>query len=264
MPTKEAAEDAETSSTTSPMYIDSSIGVPESTLDSLGSPMEAAPVEMYQVQLTGLPNEILCGAMFEVVLQQARLNGFYSSYTTTPGRSSGEAVVSLPTEEVADWCVYHFRSCSWGVGGTMLGAELISRPSSEQVSEIFDSLAAFPAGPLFQEGDALDTSLIASDAIEASLYADSDRQAARLSSDAPAFVPGSTVARFSAEAPEFVMPLMLGGLSAGAHEFIPGQLTEKLMALSSKLANNSDVSTVDGDSDRDSEKDGNVNEAALR
>jgi hypothetical protein len=250
------------------MYIDSSIGVPESSLDSLGSPLEAAPAEMYQVQLTGLPNEILCGAMFKVVLQQARLNGYYSSYSTTPGGSSGEAVISLLTEEAADWCVYHFRNCSWGAGGTMLGAELISRPSSEQVSELFDelfdSLAAFPPGPLFQEADALDASLIASDAVETSLYADSERQAARLSSDAPAFVPGSTVARFSAEAPEFVMPAMLGGLSAEAHEFIPGQLTEKLMALSSKFANNSDVSTVDGDSDRDSEKDGNANEAAVR
>jgi len=268
-------EDAETSSTTSPMYVESSTG--GTSIDNLISGRtgeEDMLSEMYQVQLSGLPNEILCGAMFEVVLQQARLNGYYSSYTTTLGESSGEALIYLPTESAAEWCLYHFRSCSWGLGGTMLAAEIVSRPTCEQVGELFedglfedglfDQLASFSPS-LFQEGDHLEVVGDESDGTDVPLYADSERQSARLSSDAPAFVPGSApLARLSIEAPEFVMSAMVGGLSAEAHEFVPGQLTEKLVALSSKLANTSDVSTVDGDSEAESEKEGNANEATAR
>jgi hypothetical protein len=248
MPIKvDATEDDETSSSVSPMYIESSISTPESTLDTL----EAIPSEIYQVQLLGLPNEILCDAMFEVVLQQARLNGHYSGYRTTPGESTGEAVVDITNESAAEWCLQHFRSCSWGVGGTMLGAEIISKPSSEQVGELFEEFlfAGFQPGPLFQEGK-LDGELDESDGVESALYTDNERLTG-LSSHALPFVPG---ARLSAEAPEFVMSAMTGGLSAGAQEFVPGQLTEKIVALSSKFANTSDVSTVDGDSEVDSEK----------
>jgi hypothetical protein len=249
MPIKvDKAEDAETSSTTSPMYI---TGAPESIVGS-SEELEAIPSEMYQVRLSGLPNQILGGPMFKVVLQQARLNGSYSSYSTTPGKSCGEALINLPTESAAEWCLHHFSCCSWGIGGSMITVELVSRPSCEQMSglfedPLFDSMAPLQPGLLFQEGDLLG--------------ADIDSQTTRLSFDAPAFVPS---AMLPVEAPEVVVSATDSWLSAEAHEFVPGQSMEKIAVLSSKFANSSDVSTVDEDSEPDSEKYGNTNVTAAQ
>merc|ERR1719440_426252 len=63
---------------------------------------------------------------------------------------------------------------------------------------------------------------------------------------------GERPSGFDIDAPAFVPTCAAsGGLSAEAPVFVPGQ---KSMALDQKFTNNSDVSTVDGESESDEEK----------
>jgi len=175
--------------------------------------------EMYQVQLSGLPNEILSDIMFKAVLQQAQLNGSYSSFSTSPGKACGTAVVNLISASAAEWAVVHFHGRVWA-DDRCVTAYLVPKIQSEEEAW-FQSCADMEFdGISFQ-----------------SFVAEVEVPSTGFSADSPAFVPSQATPN---------------AMSAEAAVFVPGQ---KSMALDQKFANGSDVSTsVDGESESDEEK----------
>jgi hypothetical protein len=184
---------------------------------------------IHQVQLVGLPNEILSDMMFRAVLQQAQLNGSYSSFTTSPGKNLpwGEAVIDLVSDSAAQWCCYHFHGRSWMADGTEVIATLLT-PSSFEQDAALEPLAQFDETWL--ESLAMESAWFQSACAMESLAMEG------LSFDSLAYSSSCAAA---------------GGLSAEAPVFVPGM---KSMGVDNSLANNSDVSTVDGESESDEDK----------
>jgi hypothetical protein len=214
-------------------------------------------VEMHQVQLTGLPNEILSDMMFEAVLQQAHLNGAYVSYTTCLGKHHGEAVVNLNSASAAEWCAHHFHDRSWMADGTAVVAQLLPSSAPEQ-----EALADDLSTEVWEQADEFDYGAWNFSA-DAAVFDPSQFQEVHGTSGAFEYdcnfgvelerpLPGG----FSVDAPAFVpTPVAPARLSAKAPVFVPGKSGDK-------STNNSDVSTVDGESESDEEKEGAAIEAA--
>jgi len=203
--------------------------------------------EMHQVQLTGLPNEILSDMMFQAVLQQAQLGGAYANFSTTRGKRFGKALINFTSEFAAEWCVQHFHGRSWAADGTVVNACLLSSSRSEKEANGEPLPDSIWLEAWFQEACAMenlgefeDFHLAASAPAFQAFGSDTDRPSVGFSFDTPAFVPTGISASG-----------LCGGLSAEAPAFVPGQ---KSMALDRKFANGSDVSTVDGESESDEEK----------
>jgi len=204
-------------------------------------PEEIALEMLHQVQLVGLPNEILNDDMFPAVLQQAQLKGSYTGFSLTPGTEKpwGEAVINLVSHSCAEWCAYHFHGCSWMADGTEVSAQLLQ-------PENFDHEVALEAMPMLDEtwleawypdacameqllmegmGDEFEAPVLGHE-FEAPVLGLEAEPPQDVSLDSLALVPAST-----------------GQLSAEAPVFVPGQ---KSMAFDQGMPNNSDVSTEDG------------------
>jgi len=80
----------------------------------------------HSVRISGLPNELLSDAMFEVVLDQASVGNALVSFTTRKGKRTGEAVVRVKTSSAASHCVRHFQGCHWDARGAVVKAEVVS------------------------------------------------------------------------------------------------------------------------------------------
>jgi len=204
---------------------------------SFGTMESEVSEEMHRVQLIGLPNQILSDPMFQAVLQQAQLNGQYTSFTTRPGKPYGEALVNLVSHSAAEWCAYHFHSRVWTADGVPVEAKLLDESSAEQEATVADPSADEAwLETWFIEACAMKGVAELGEAELGEVWfpeATPQRPSASFSADAPAFMPSSV------------------GLSAEARVFVPGK---KSLALDQRCTNNSDVSTVDGESESDEDK----------
>jgi len=272
-------EDDDSESTADGTSQPSSIGAAESVIDS----------EMPQVRVAGLPNELLADLMFQAVLQQGHLKGLYTGFTTRRGDRCGEATINFVDESAAEWCVHHFNGCCWAADGRPVEAHLLTRVkavheagpfavgqlvemvglvSREDLNGLCGTLTAWDAAVgrwtvLLLSGEAVrgrPENLVAP-SMEVStgtceepwLEAWFDQACAP---DITQFYDAELALfqGFSADAPAFI-PSSAGadsvGLSAEALVFVPG---DKSVALDQKFTSTSDVSTVDGESEPDSEK----------
>lgn len=216
---EDVANSESTASGESPVYLDSSADASQ------------ASEEMHQVQLTGLPNQILSDMMMEAVLQQAQLNGCYTSFTTSPGKSCGEVVINMVSAEAAEWCAQHFHGRSWSADGTVVSACLLNQNTTE--AEISDVPERAWLEAWFQEACAMEGYGKLDEEIFQPVDAMLEMPASGFPVDAPAFLP---------------TPMTFGGFSAEAPVFVPGQKSME------KFSNNSECSTVDGESESDEDK----------
>lgn len=185
------ASNDSSNSPSSPMYVKSSLMAPE-------------PLPVHRVKINGLPNALLSHLMLEAVLQQANLSTYVTTFTTKPGKVSGEVVVTLVNEEAAEWCVQHFQGCHWDASGAAVYAEYL-RPSSSKATMPEHSKSAggvaMKATSRWMSAEAAEFQ--PSQAASASHKTD-------LSVDAPVFTPGALTAsmfeapRLCAEAPAFI------------------------------------------------------------
>jgi len=233
------AEDVATSDSTT-----AGESTPASPAES--SESEESSEEKHQVQLSGLPIDILSDIMFRAVLQQAQLNGHYSKFTTSPGKPLGKAVVTLVSQSAADWCICHFHGRVWA-DGVPVNAHLLAKRGAPEATSADISPEEPWLEAWFQEACSLEGlgdfgkeelgEVWFPEAVEQYPPAKQDQR------------PSSS---FSAEAPAFALGSSLpGGLSAKAPAFVPGK---KSMAPDQRVTNSSDVSTVDGESESDEEK----------
>lgn len=234
--TSDSTTVGDTSPPPSPMFAKSSAGALESNLESVTYTTQVSG-EIHQVQLTGLPNEILNDQMLRAVLQQAQLNGCYSSFTTSHGKSCGEALIELVSQPAAEWCVQHFHGRRWAANDTLVSAYLLTPSSTEHQCESPDQQLPeeFWLEAWFHDACELGEEISVNAA--SFPHIDTQRLSAGLSAGAPAFVPSYVAS---------------GGLSAEAPVFVPGQ---KSTSFDQKSTNTSDASTVDEEeSESDDEK----------
>lgn len=184
----------------------------------------------HQVHLTGLPREILSDKMFRVVLQQAQLTGSYTSFTTSKGEKCGEAIINMVSESAAEWCAQHFRGRSWVSDSLRVEARVLSAGDGEpKAMAIALSEEEAWLEVWFREASVQGAQL--DDPFEIHV----ERPSTSLPVDGLASIAVSTTL-----------------LSAEAPVFVPGK---KGMVIDKRFtANNSDVSTVDGESESDEEK----------
>lgn len=199
-------------SPSSPMYIKSSLVVSE-------------PVPVHRVQISGMPNALLSHLMLEAVLQQAQLSTYVVTFTTKPGKVSGEATVTLVSHEAAEWCVQHFQGCHWDASGAAVNARHLPQAGSKASATAENKSAKKAAiGKMWAETPEFQPSTVACTS-----------QKTDLSVDAPVFLPGALTA---ASMPEASM------LCAEAPAFVPKQ----------KFVTSSDASTEDLGSESDEDK----------
>mmetsp|Transcript_148083 Transcript_148083/g.258335 ORF Transcript_148083/g.258335 Transcript_148083/m.258335 type:complete len:308 (+) Transcript_148083:133-1056(+) len=206
------ASNNSSNSPSSPMYIKSSLMAPES-------------LPVHRVQISGLPNAILSHLMLEAVLQQAQLSTYVVTFTTKPGKVSGEAVVTLVSEEAAECCVQHFQGCHWDASGAAVCARYLP-PAGSKV--------AVPAHNKIVAALATSRGMSAEAAEFQPLQVGSASQKTDLSVDAPIFMPGALTSSM------FEAPM----LCAEAPAFIPKK----------NFVTSSDVSTEDLGSESDEDK----------
>jgi hypothetical protein len=218
---EDVANSDSTTSGDSPAYLESSADASQ------------ASEEMHQVQLTGLPNQILSDMMMEAVLQQAQLNGCYTSFTTTPGpgKSCGEVVINMVSAEAAEWCAQHFHGRSWSADGTVVSACLLNQNITEAEMNDVPERAWLEAW--FQEACAMEGYGKLDEETFQPVDSTLEMPSSGFSVDTPAYLP---------------LPMSFGGFSAEAPVFVPGQKSLE------KLSNNSECSTVDGESESDEDK----------
>jgi len=190
---------------------------------------------MHQVQLIGLPNELLSEPAFQAVLEQAQLEGFYSGVTLSQGKLWGEAVIDLTDEFAVGWCVQHFHGRSWAADGTPVSACILAR--EDLVEEVHDESDESWLEAWYKEACRFGLGLHSEDA-NASVAAEVF----------PLTAEESPPSVLSADAPTLVTKLLPPSeLSANAPIFVPG---EKIIDIGEKIPA-SDVSTVDAESECD-------------
>lgn len=187
-------------------------------------PMTTAMAPVFQVVVSGVPNELLSEPMMDAILQQAGVDESATGFTVKRGKPCGEAVLFFSCELAAHQCLAHFEACQWGSkSGEQVAAVLVGPPA--------DCTDALPLVPLSEEASAVDEEVEtmmfteawqAAGALtcqpffpswEASAACKDPSSSRRLSAAAPAWVPqqrqACQAASLSANAPAFV-PAALG------------------------------------------------------
>lgn len=221
-----ASNDSEEISPSSPMYIKSSA-------------IAADLMPAHRLQISGLPNAILSNLMLEAVLQQAQLSNYVVSFTTKPGKVSGEAIVTLVSEEAAEWCAQHFQGCRWCSSGTAVSirhlpppeTKAASAPTHKSARAVVEKPETFP-------------SMLSAEAAEFQPSQAASAMWTDLSVDAPVFMPGAFTAAATYEASTYETSM----LCAEAPVFVPSLYEDKD---AQKFVTSSDVSTEDLGSESD-------------
>lgn len=119
--------------------------------------VKGASEPVYQVLVSGLPNQLLSDMMFGAILEQSGITeqvlGFKASKGRTP--DDGQVLISLDSQYTAEWCACHFQGRNWG--SASVTAEVVSAPQfdepeyDEPLFTIDEPLWQLPTKPLLAD-----------------------------------------------------------------------------------------------------------------